>query len=367
MANFARAQDLIEKIEDLTEKVTEGMEDTSSKPSFLIYPTVAYTPETSWEFGVSNLFLFYAKNSKKNRLSEINTFTFYTLEQQYGIWLDHAIYGNKDKYFFLGRARFQYFPLKYYGIGENAKESEEVIVSSQNFQLRERVLKKVKGHLFAGIEFDYHTLYNVRFENTNLPDSLKPLGYGGSSNKGLGFGLVYDNRRNVLNERKGFFAEIAYLNYGKYIGSSYTFENINVDARYFRRGYRKKQVWAFQLTGQFNFGDIPFNQMALLGGESMMRGYYLGRYRDKNLIAAQAEYRFLPFPFSKRWGGALFLATGNVSNKVAEIHIDKFKLAGGMGVRYFVFRTKDIFVRLDFAFTEESAFPGIYFFIGEAF
>lgn len=363
----ARAQDLIDKIEDLTEKVTENMEDTSSKPSFLIYPTIAYTPETSWEFGVSNLFLFYAKNSKKNRLSEINTFTFYTLQQQYGIWLDHAIYGNKDKYIFLGKARFQYFPLKYYGIGENAKEGDEVIVSSQNFQLRERVLKKVKGHLFAGIVFDYHTLYNVRFENTNLADSLKPLGYQGSSNKGLGLGVVYDNRRNVLNERNGLFAEVAYLNYGRYIGSSYPFQNINVDARYFRKGYRKKQVWAFQVIGQFNFGDIPFNQLALLGGESMMRGYYLGRYRDKNLIAAQAEYRFLPFPFSKRWGGALFLATGNVSNKVAEIHIDKFKLAGGMGVRYFIFRTKDIFVRLDLAFTEESAFPGIYFFIGEAF
>lgn len=367
LAFSAQSQEVIEKIKDITEKVTEGMEDTTSKPSFLVYPTIAYTPETSWEFGVSNLFLFYAKNSKRNRLSEINTFTFYTLEQQYGIWLDHAIYGNKDKYFFLGKARFQYFPLKYYGIGESAKERDEVIVSSQNFQLRERVLRKVKGHLFVGPQFDYHTLYNVRFENTIIPDSLRPLGHRGSSNKGLGLGVVFDSRKNVLNVRSGLFAELAYLNYGKYIGSTYSFQNVNFDARYFRKGFRKKQVWAFQLTGQFNFGDIPFNQLALLGGESMMRGYYLGRFRDKNLIAGQAEYRFLPFPFSKRWGGAVFLAAGNVSNKVAEIHLDQFKLAGGMGVRYFIFRSKDIFVRLDLAFTEESAFPGIYFFIGEAF
>jgi len=30
-----------------------------------------------------------------------------------------------------------------------------------------------------------------------------------------------------------------------------------------------------------------------------MRGYYLGRYRDKNLLAGQIEYRILPFGFSK--------------------------------------------------------------------
>ena len=38
-----------------------------------------------------------------------------------------------------------------------------------------------------------------------------------------------------------------------------------------------------------------------MGGESLMRGYYLGRYRDKNLLAGQVEYRILPFSFSKRW------------------------------------------------------------------
>ena len=48
-----------------------------------------------------------------------------------------------------------------------------------------------------------------------------------------------------------------------------------------------------------------------MGGESLMRGYYLGRYRDRHLLATQVEYRILPFTFSKRWGASIFLAMGH--------------------------------------------------------
>ena len=51
--------------------------------------------------------------------------------------------------------------------------------------------------------------------------------------------------------------------------------------------------------------------LAMMGGESMMRGYYLGRFRDKNMLATQAEYRFLPFAFSNRWGAAAFVLFGS--------------------------------------------------------
>ena len=44
--------------------------------------------------------------------------------------------------------------------------------------------------------------------------------------------------------------------------------------------------------------------LSLMGGESLMRGYYLGRYRDKNLVAGQVEY-ILPFAFSSAGAQAL--------------------------------------------------------------
>jgi hypothetical protein len=359
-------KDKIKKASELPARVSDKyFDDTTSKPNYLIYPTIAFTPETNWEIGLINLFLFYAKNDKNNRLSEVNTFTFYTVNKQYGLWMDHAIYGNKDKYFFLGKARFQYFPLKYYGIGNQAPKNDYSVINSYSIQVRERVLKKIKGNLFGGVEFDLQSINGVSFGGNPRILNDKPLGAGGSTNIGIGAGIVYDKRHNVLNERKGKFAELAYLNYSPIIGSSFKFHSLLYDMRLFRKGFGKGQVFAVQSMGQFNFGDVPFNMLSLMGGESMMRGYYLGRFRDKHMVTAQAEYRFLPFPFSKRIGGAVFLAAGSIEPSLPSFKFGDVKAAGGAGLRYLVFSSKDIFVRFDMAFTREG--NGFYLFIGEAF
>lgn len=359
-----RGQSIKQFILQQKDRFSNRFADTSSKPNFLVYPTLAYTPETKTEFGFVNLFLFYAKNDKRNRLSEINTFTFYTAEKQYGFWMEHAIYGDKEKWFYLGKGKFQYFPMKYYGIGMNTSSKNYTVVNNSNIQLRERVLRKVVGDFYAGAEFDFQKVYNVRF-GSPTSNITYPRGYDGSTNMGLGLGLVYDTRRNVMNVRNGKFAELAYLNYSPALGSTYRFQSTQFDLRYLRKGFHEKQVFGVQATGIFNKGDVPFNQMALMGGEVMMRGYYQGRYRDNNLLAAQAEYRFLPFPFSKRWGATVFASAGTVAPKASSLITSPYKMAGGFGARYLAFKAKDIFLRFDIAFTKEGS--GYYLFFGESF
>jgi len=104
----------------------------------------------------------------------------------------------------------------------------------------------------------------------------------------------------------------------------------------------KNNVLAAQLLGQFNVGDVPFNQLALMGGESLMRGYYYGRYRDNNQLAAQVEYRFLPIPFNftDRIGAAVFAGAGSVFNQVNSLDISDFVVSGGAGLRVLLFPKK---------------------------
>jgi outer membrane protein assembly factor BamA len=344
--------------------------DTSdiSKPQFLIYPTVAYAPETSWEFGLSSLLVFYAKKDTANRLSEINGFTFFTLENQYGLWFDHAIYSDEDKWFFLGRLRFQSFPLFYHGIGSNSPEDYIARVDANQIFIKERVLRKVKKDLFIGLEMDLQRLSAVDFipaEGNNGLQEL-PLGSQGSTNLGFGIGLVHDNRHNVLNVRKGFFSELALLHYNQSWGSTFDFTTVISDTRIYRP-VGDHNVFATQILGQFNSGDVPFNQLALMGGESIMRGYYYGRYRDRNQIAAQMEYRFLPIPFgfTDRIGAAVFAGAGKVFPELNNFNLNNIVVSGGVGVRFLLFPKKDIYTRFDVAFTQEG--PGFYLFIGEAF
>jgi outer membrane protein assembly factor BamA len=344
--------------------------DTSdlSQPQMLVYPTLAFAPETSWEIGFSSLYVYFANRDTTNRLSEINGFTFITLENQYGLWFDHALYSDQDRWFFLGRVRFQSFPLFYHGIGSDTPVEATARVEANQVIIKERVLRKIRNDLFIGLEFGYQRLAAVDFV---LPDPEDmdfemPLGSEGSSNVGLGIGLVQDNRHNVLNVRKGLFSELAFLHYNPAWGSTFNFSSILSDTRVYKP-MGKNNVLAAQLLGQFNFGDVPFNQLALLGGENIMRGYYYGRYRDNNQIAAQVEYRFLPLPFNftDRIGTAVFAGAGSVFNDVSDISISKIAVSGGAGLRFLLFPKKDIWIRTDLAFTREGL--GFYIFIGEAF
>ena len=341
-----------------------GSEHAPGKPQFLVYPTLGYAPETSWEIGASALALFYAKGDyKHNRLSEVKAFTFFTTRRQYGLWVDHSIYGDQDNWFFLGAIRQQRFPLLFFGIGPDTEGDDPILINANYTLIRERVLRKIRKNLFIGLEVDFQRLYKAEFERPPFP---RPLGAEGTSNMGIGLGLVYDNRSNVLNERSGLFAEVALLDYHSRWGSTFHFRGVYWDVRkFFPMNRDSSQVLAVQAAGAFLSGDVPFNQLALLGGDMLMRGYYLGRYRDKNYVGVQAEYRFLPFPFSKRLGAAVFMGYGGVTPEVGAFNLKHFRPAGGAGLRFLLFPQKDIYVRLDVGITPEGT--GIYFFTGEAF
>ncbi len=340
--------------------------DTSDmeKKSFRIYPTIAYAPETNFEFGFSSLYLFRAKDDPNNRLSEISAFTFITLEKQYGLWADNAIYTDNDKWFFLGRTRLQHFPLLYYGIGPHTNGHEPAVVDANYVLLRQRALRKLVPNLFLGPELDYQLLSKPSFRQPNNHHYPLPTGSTGTSNLGAGIALVYDNRHNVLNVRKGLFSELSILQYSPAWGSNYNFRNFYADVRSYHQ-LGKRDVFAWQVVGNFLQGEIPFNQLSMIGGEMMMRGYYQGRYRDKHMIAAQTEYRLLPFAFSSRVGGSLFASAGAVAPKLGSLALKDIRFAAGGGLRYLLFPKKDIYLRFDVGFTREG--PGFYIITGEAF
>ena len=342
--------------------------DTTEKARLqnLIYPTVAYSPETKWEFGASSVLIGYAKKDTNNRLSELTVFAFFTTEKQYGATIEHALHSDKNKWFFLGKLKTQSFPLSYHGIGANSSREKIAVVESFTFNWKERFLQKIWRDFFIGLELDFQSLSRVNFKSyTNDASLLTPVGFKGSNNLGIGIGLLYDNRHNVLNVRSGLFAETAFLSYRKGLGSINNFSTVFTDSRYFIP-IRTRNVLAIQSVGQFTLGNAPFNQYALMGGEMMMRGYYFGRFRDRNFISLQTEYRMLPLFFAKKFGLAVFASTGIIYDKAIDISARNFKYAGGAGIHYLLFPKKDVWTRLDFAVNNEGK-TGVYLYMGCAF
>ena len=98
----------------------------------------------------------------------------------------------------------------------------------------------------------------------------------------------------------------------------------------------------------------------------MMRGYYNGRYRDRNFIGSQTELRYR---VSDRFGLDAFLGTGEVAHKA--FSAAQLKPDYGGGVRYFFDTEKGLSIRADYGIGQKPAGEkresGFYIALGEAF
>ena len=105
-----------------------------------------------------------------------------------------------------------------------------------------------------------------------------------------------------------------------------------------------------QARTQYKSGDVPVQSLALLGGDYVMRGLYLGRYRDKVLIDSQAELRFPIF-----WiiSGVAFGGVGQVAPTYGQLAINSFHYTYGLGLRLKVDSEHDVNMRFDLGFSSD--------------
>jgi outer membrane protein assembly factor BamA len=99
-----------------------------------------------------------------------------------------------------------------------------------------------------------------------------------------------------------------------------------------------------------------------MGGANIMRGYYAGRFRDKNQGVFQAEYRV---PVAGRIGVVGFAGIGNVGPAFKDIDFQYLKYSYGGGVRIALNKVEKLNLRLDYGLGEHS--KGFYLQLGEAF
>ena len=115
-----------------------------------------------------------------------------------------------------------------------------------------------------------------------------------------------------------------------------------------------------ELQTLFNYGDVPWTMMAQVGVLGRMRGYYEGRYRDRNIMEGQLELRQ---HIKGRNGIAVWVGLANVFPNFGHIYYDEMLPNYGIGYRW-EFK-KRVNIRFDLGFTKDS--PNFTFNINEAF
>lgn len=337
------------------------VEFITKRRNFLLAPQFDRSPETGILTGLYYLQLYKNKRDSATRTSNTETFLSFTQKKQYIVELNETILFHKEKYILRGNSILTRYNEYFYGIGNNHDLKHRDTIEFNLFQTTQRFTRVIAKKFFAGLQGQYYQTYNIDYRLTSILNRDTTFGKDGSTTVGVGPVFLYDSRDNVIYTRTGFYLDISALFVRKELGSTCQFFNFTFDARKFIKFY-KNDVICFQYLINYNQGSVPFRQLGLLGSDVMMRGYYMGSFRDKVMSCGQVEMRI---PTWKFIGVVLFAAAGEVQPDVRSFNFDDLKFTYGFGLRFMLIKHERVNVGGDLGFGKGS--KALYFGSGESF
>lgn len=250
------------------------------------------------------------------------------------------------------------FPSDFWGIGYTNGNNNANKSSYNRLETILRVdwLAQFHKYLYGGISTGFNW---VKGSDFTKPQLLEGEAHEVTSTS-LGVTLIYDSRDFITNAAKGIYVRINQRFSPEFLGNKNPFTRTDFTFDNYHRLW-EGAILAFDLNGEFNYGKVPWNMLATLGGSSRMRGYYEGRYRDKNSIEAQIELRQHIW---HRNGIALWVGAGNVFPSFDRFQWNHTLPNYGIGYRW---EFKDrVNIRIDYGFGKKGQ-SGFIFNINEAF
>lgn len=345
MAAFSQKRDTVSLVRD---------------KSIIALPVVFRFPETGWGGGVAGTASWsWGCDSSWAKPSQASIGLTYTQNKQVLAFLPFQVFADNDKYFFNADMGWFKYNFYYYGIGESAVPQERYDVRFPRIKLL--ASRRIKPNTYAGFRINYEE-YTVT--KTDLNGELANGTVSGSEysrTSAIGPAVMRDTRDAVFYPRKGVFGEISLLPSLKVFGADRNFTQLTGDLSWYK-SLSKKLVFASNYYGVFSFGkNVPFSQLAQLGGPKKMRGIYQGYFRDKNTMLIQGELRWEIWKFIGMTG---FGSVGFLGNEKDILRVNLPKYTYGLGLR--IATRKHLNVRLDYGFSPYDS-GNFYATIGEAF
>lgn len=324
------------------------------------YPILFYSPETKTALGGGAT--VYRKNAGlRPDVSEIELFA--TQNRQVETNLKQTTFFSGNRFELSGEFRLNRSPnLEYYGVGADSPTSAKETYMDRTVAFAPRFTVQIWKDFFVGPAFRVAIHSAGQLGQASLIDSGPWPGGREATLVGAGLTTRLDTTDSPFFATRGLRSEATALLYNKGMGSDYGFLQARLShCQYFRLGV--DQVLAFQVLATLSAGDVPWQGTHKLGGMTMLRGYYEGRYRDRQFLAAQVEYRF---PVWWRLSGATFASVGEVSHSLSGLFASHVRASAGGGLRLLMDRAEHINLRVDVAATISGA-ADFYISLMEAF
>ncbi|HEX5168618.1 MAG TPA: hypothetical protein VFW11_05550 [Cyclobacteriaceae bacterium] len=325
-------------------------------------PVIYYSPETRFGFGGLLAANFHTAKDSVTTGSYLQSSLLYTVNSQYAWGNSGRIYSPQNKHIFQYRFYLAFFPEFFYGYQTEEPKNYKDPIEYNRLWFEFRKYWRVRNHLYLGFYGRFNRIFNVQSEEDGSLEMTKPPGYNGYYVAGFSPALNYDSRNSQVYPLQGYYLELLWTAHPGFM-SEHTFGNFKLDARTYRPLKRIKEgVIAFQLLLNLNQGDVPFKDMAEIGGADLMRGYYRGYYRYKNYYAFQMEFRMM---VSDRFGFAAWVGGALNSDQWYEPFQHPLRPNGGIGLRVRINKLDKLNIRGDFGVGHEQ--NGFYLDVAEAF
>ena len=151
------------------------------------------------------------------------------------------------------------------------------------------------------------------------------------------------------NPRQGLRYALTVQRFEDRKGAVFDFNRVDLDVQHYISLYKNRRVLALHgfasVSDTATGSEVPFYYQRTLGGPDDLRGFRQFRFRDRNQLLLQAEYRWEIFTAVD---GALFYDTGKVASRVEDLNFQNLESDYGIGFRFGT--ASGVFLRVEGAF-----------------
>lgn len=371
--SLAEQMDAVDLVNKLFNAHLSSKSDTQKLQPGKLYlalvPSVGYTLEGNWLANVSVNTSFYTANPALTNLSTLNYGTQYDLNHQLIVPITSDIWLKNNTINLLGDWRYYKYPSYTYGLGGNTLLSNADLINYSYFRFCQEVLGHFGSFFYLGGGYNYDNHFDITEEGSNVDFNLYNKDATQTISSGPIVHFAYDSRSNINNPHNAFYGSVSYRYNAVSLGSTQQWQSAFMELKkYVQLSPSSPNVLALWSWNVFTFGgnapyfDLPSNGWDVNNNSG--RGYIQGRFRGKNMIYDEAEYRFRVTK-NGLLGGVIFANAESVS-QYPDNKFEYINPGYGLGVRLKMNKYSDVNLCFDYGFGLMGS-NGIFFNLGEVF
>ena len=341
--------------------VSFGQDSTKTEKAFKIVPLITSSPLMGFGAGFAVSYLYNTDEGASSK-SQLQIGGQYSTTKSYNIFVNNNAWFNDNK--ILSSTIFTYA-----GINNEFKiDGEDVNYNTSTLIISQAVFLKIRKYIYFGVPLSYKEIKYTP-DNDAGRDFLDENGIVDEKTGGLGLAASFDTRSNKYYPVKATWIALSFNSNPSWIGTLNTYNSLIFNARYYAKGFSKRDVWAWQFYGQYASDKTPDSGLPTLSGKAMLRGYPAGKYKARYMSGIQTEYRYT-------FGESRFRITGfyGIANLTGGSYgvddnsreDDGWYTAGGIGGRYALQPKTGVDLRLDLVRTGEGDYA-LYLMLNQAF